>query len=304
MSHPKRRRGFTLVELLVVITIIGILMALLLPAGNYAVEAARQRSCSNNIRQLALSMVTFESKKERFPGYTNRVGNFRGSWCTEVLPYIERSDIYDRWLDGTKTSGYIEMFVCPSDPPDSNSSSWNSYVANAGHRVFTDFSTNPPTPNDGTKEAIANGVLHNYFASKANLSMKGPAISATQFKDGLTNTLLISENVQANLWDDVADGSTAVANDKISTVFVWWDSETANRKINGNKNTATLSADTARPSSHHPGGVNAAFADGHTVWLKQDIAYNTYVQLMTPRSADVKVPGFINMAPLADGDFK
>src|SRR5690348_11561425 len=60
-------RGFTLVELLVVIAIIGILVALLLPAIQAAREAARRSQCSNNMKNLALAVLNFESSKKRLP---------------------------------------------------------------------------------------------------------------------------------------------------------------------------------------------------------------------------------------------
>ncbi len=266
-------RGFTLVELLVVITIIGILMALLLPAVNFAVENARQRACMNNMKQLATACVMFDSTKNRFPGYTNKLAfNDSGtkykqvSWFIEITPNVERTDIYEAWqASASPAKPYVEFAVCPSDPPDSNDQPYLAYVGNAGFRV----------PGSNT---IADGIMLNSFPNAATPAVRGPAITATQVKDGLSNTLLVTENIQATTYD-VAD--------QFSNCFVWWATDDATRRINGNKNVAGSPSDAnARPSSNHPGGVNVAFADGHTGWLRQDIDYQVYVQLMTPRHTD------------------
>lgn len=95
--------GFTLVELLVVIAIIGILVALLLPAIEAAREAARRAQCTNNLKQISLSLLTFHDAHKQFPrgAYTNPSKNHANAedglgWATKTLPYIEEQALYDR----------------------------------------------------------------------------------------------------------------------------------------------------------------------------------------------------------------
>ncbi|GIW97347.1 MAG: prepilin-type N-terminal cleavage/methylation domain-containing protein [Pirellulaceae bacterium] len=102
------RKGFTLVELLVVIAIIGILVGLLLPAVQAAREAARRMQCQNNLKQLTLAVLNYESAHKRLPslGYLgvdwapyNDPGIGRGNWpysyVMQILPYIEQGNLYD-----------------------------------------------------------------------------------------------------------------------------------------------------------------------------------------------------------------
>lgn len=87
-----RRQAFTLVELLVVITIIALLMSLLLPAVQSAREAARRTTCLNNIKQLQLAVVNYESSKQEFPPGAMPSG---AVWSAFIMPHIEEMAIFD-----------------------------------------------------------------------------------------------------------------------------------------------------------------------------------------------------------------
>src|SRR5262249_25471840 len=109
------RRGFTLVELLVGISIIGVLMSLLLPAVQSAREAGRRAQCLNNLHQLALASLQHEEKLRRFPNggwgplwvgdpdAGSGVGSATdvhkcgqpGGWIYNILPYIEQTQLHD-----------------------------------------------------------------------------------------------------------------------------------------------------------------------------------------------------------------
>jgi prepilin-type N-terminal cleavage/methylation domain-containing protein/prepilin-type processing-associated H-X9-DG protein len=96
------RPGFTLVELLVVIAIIGILVALLLPAIQASREAARRSQCQNNMRQLGVGILDYESSKKSLPPGGITEGpccdtQSRAGWSIFILPYIEEQALYDRY---------------------------------------------------------------------------------------------------------------------------------------------------------------------------------------------------------------
>ena len=101
MTISKNRKGFTLVELLVVIAIIGTLIGLLLPAVQSARESARRSACSNNVKQLALACLNYESVMSVLPPAGDRVMGANmftagaHSWLTLVLPYLEEPNLYN-----------------------------------------------------------------------------------------------------------------------------------------------------------------------------------------------------------------
>ncbi len=129
MTHRRPLHGFTLVELLVVITIIGILIALLLPAVQAAREAARRMQCSNNLKQIGLAMHGYHEAHNILPYASSKGGGPTdveargGVWTTMILPFMEMAGLYEQ-IDFNKhvyelpfevVTTTISTYACPSD---------------------------------------------------------------------------------------------------------------------------------------------------------------------------------------------
>jgi prepilin-type N-terminal cleavage/methylation domain-containing protein len=120
------RSAFTLVELLVAIAIIGVLVALLLPAVQAAREAARRNQCANNVKQLGLGFMNYESAHGGLPPRRwNRDNEGYTGWGTFLLPYIEQQGVYNayKWeydfydpVNKAVVETQLPVFICPSSP--------------------------------------------------------------------------------------------------------------------------------------------------------------------------------------------
>jgi prepilin-type N-terminal cleavage/methylation domain-containing protein/prepilin-type processing-associated H-X9-DG protein len=128
-----RRRGFTLVELLMVVMIIAVLISLLLPAILSARETARRGQCQRNLLQLGIALGNYASTHRVFPPgvvdvkgpISNRPKGYHVGWCVQILPFIEQNNIYRRIdfrrgvynrVNSTAVSARLEVFLCPSSP--------------------------------------------------------------------------------------------------------------------------------------------------------------------------------------------
>ncbi|MDA1054515.1 MAG: DUF1559 domain-containing protein [Planctomycetota bacterium] len=342
--------GFTLVELLVVIGIIGILMSLLIPAVLYVRERGRWVQCMNNTSQLGMATIAFQSAKQHYPGWQQVIASdpslpleypstFPGattnkiaSWQVVLLNYIEQRPLYSRWGDQAvpkwvldpltgqpvlngDLAHYIPIYVCPSQPSSRTYGPFTAYVANRGYyslatdpAPFNLASSKGPTTagyDYGDSQDGDNGI----FVDRVPIPMTGaawkphdpasiPKVTSSDVVDGLSSTLLISENLVAGQWWQPG----------LETTFVWLYATELScppsagkpaptqlvspaMRINGLRNSiTTLTPQTARPSSRHTGGVNAVFADGHTAFLRDGVDYHVYQQLMTPNGSKSEMP--------------
>ncbi len=141
----RRREAFTLIELLICIAIIGVLIALLLPAVQAAREAARRHQCGNNLMQLMLAIENYEASHETLPPGTvdgtrplqSRPVGYQMSWIAQILPFIEEGNVY-RHLDFSVGAYHpknaaarrlsLPLLRCPSDASMGNFSGVGSYA--------------------------------------------------------------------------------------------------------------------------------------------------------------------------------
>jgi prepilin-type N-terminal cleavage/methylation domain-containing protein/prepilin-type processing-associated H-X9-DG protein len=375
----RRRLGFTLVELLVVITIIGMLIALLLPAVHAVRERARQTQCLNNLKNLSLAAISHDSSKGQLPGYTQfvkrgtaqyanvkynsaarkwevttanaanmaQLGSVSGlSWAAILTPRLERSDLWDSMVQPPDPTNpevqlpKVDVFVCPSDSdvitqPD---------VAGLSYSVNTGAWDHDGSDNflftGGTGDTVDNGVFFD-LASYDRNGVRGPVQRISGMKDGAGTTIMMGENIHKSYvttsgtpwfsWVAPSFGKPA-AEQQMGIVWVVppggatvpnppnppAGTITDQERIGGNKYGVVDFEPSkpwfARPASSHGSGANIAFCDGHSQYLRDDIDYIVYVQLMTPNGrkcvdpvkhtpVPAAVQAFRAAPPLAEKDF-
>lgn len=307
MAYKSHQKGFTLIELLVVIAIIAVLIGLLLPAVQKVREAAARLQCTNNLKQIGLAMMNYESTYKRFPsGYVDNmtISPIDSSatsnpdpvigwgWGALILPYLEQEPLYKSipinsiaMSDSSAAAiafrkTVIKGFLCPSDDTGINTFTISgtggnfelaksSYAGVNGQAELADFDT-----------ALGLGML-----------IRGRGVSIAEVTDGLSNTLFVGER---------SSKSAKNATGTLPGICSWvgalpggdLDGESPALYILGH--TGEL-ADPHKPNtpqpdgffhaedftSRHSGGVNFLFVDGSVRFITDSIDGQTWAKLGT-----------------------
>ena len=235
--------GFTLVELLVVITIIGILIALLLPAVQAARESARLLECQNHLKQLGLAALNHESARGRFPSngwYCRWVGDpdlgdswqQPGGWMYNLLPYMEQQALHDLQLGKSGQARLdaatqmiqtpLAVLYCPSRRPAilyANTLAWSStytstnpvdkvaksdYAGNSGD-LYCDAANCGPTHQPGYVTTTEAGFAE-IAANDTGIIYPGSRTTMVDITDGASNTYLFGEKYVSPDYDLQGEG--------------------------------------------------------------------------------------------------
>lgn len=307
-----RRFGFTLTELLVVITVIAILVSLSIPAAQQAREAARRTQCRSNLRQIGLAAHQFAEVTGAFPasGRTissrlNPAGAFIG-WRAELLPYLEQSALHTRydfdrhwWHDTNTTAGQavLPIFLCPSTPdqpaitavvakPPRPQLNFTRPLARADYEAVMGIRPHFD-PQQYDRQERTRSVMH-----------RNSSVRFADITDGTSQTIMVTECAARPVIYRRRRSTTARSDQGNG----WIDSESAfsldgasrdgiRQGIDADNATGMNATNENEPYSFHPGGCLFLFADGHVSWLSEDTDLQVLAGLIT-RAGEETIPSF------------
>ena len=339
VRNKRTRSGFTLIEFLVVIAIIGILIALALPAIGHSRDAAQRMACGNNLRNVTLALLNEADTRGRFPAS----GNFgrdgaHHSWVVDILGWIEQRGLAQDWEKGLKSDApinatlrqkHIRVLACPADISlsgrvEDEAQGDLSYVVNGGV-AFTNYVNGVhdcpfihqfgPIDLDGDGSACSPSVspagdqaimtrMGMFFLETWDWDVSIRHHTHQSVTDGLSNTVLASENVRAGWNPDDPDGSGwSSPYAHLNSFFLgnpcpsgscgsgpagYQFSNSGTSAINAG--IAAAEGESPYASSMHPGGVNASFADGRVLFLSEEIQGDVYAAILSPQGDGMQPP--------------
>lgn len=305
--------GFTLIEVLVAIAIIGLLIGLLIPAVQSARESARRASCANNLRQIGLALASYQSVMGVLPSGNN--GSRAFSALSMLLPYLEQQPLYqslnfsisDNSVGSdspgspnfTAATTSVSLFLCPSDRrPFTAGTAWTNYTGNTGvgYQIHNEY----------------NGA----FAVGSS-----PVIGPSGFTDGMSGTVAMSEWVlgngdiekhdarrsvfhtiklnEPNEFDqfanacemfNIASGSTNFSDKGLNWLNGNLGATLYNHVLGVNQHSctnSTLIREGAWSSgSMHASGAHTLFADGHIAFTKETVALASWRAIGTRNGSE------------------
>lgn len=256
------RTGFTIVELLVAIAIIGILVSLLLPAVQSAREAMRRISCQNNLKQVGLALHMYHDTHQTLPtgciewrSWNAPATHRQFAWSALILPFLEQSALHDQIdfglpfdhpANATPAATILPVYLCPTASHESNLS--------AGDRGRTDYG----------------GIFGERILDRRSddgLFLYDQSVPFADIRDGLSATLAVSEDVGGPDSEWVNGRNVFVQSAGINDPNVW---------IGDNE-----------IRSDHPGGAVGLFADGHCMFLSNSTDENVVGALITRSGGEI-----------------
>jgi prepilin-type processing-associated H-X9-DG protein len=267
----------TLIELLVVVAIIGVLVALLLPAVQAARESARRSHCQNNLHQIGVAMNHRVEGHGVYPigcigcrflppsaGSSPAPLQFI-SWNVQLLPDLEEQELWaafdfalPAYQSVNKAVGatVVELFLCPSTPnsqPCSTTGTWKD-------AAFTDYGGVYGV--EGTGRNAASGDLQTLREDSLGVMLYEEAVAPKHVLDGLSKTACIAELANRRQSDIVwINGHNIVAQEQSTPI-----------------NAVGLADEIGSP---HPGGASLAFCDGHVEFVSQNIEQSALDAMLT-----------------------
>lgn len=312
-SSPLAPRGFTLVELLVVITIIGILIALLLPAVQAAREAARRAQCANNFHQVAVALHNYEANVGCFPpgymawGQSSHVDcgpipaggptqYYGPGWIAFITPQMEQQAIWDMF-DFSKRSYerpnftaaglVIPTLLCPDDEGNKDLIAFTTAGGQNGDDPDEDVGQTNIAGVSDTTDYTCDDVWALTFGKNDGMFGGRGCCKIADVKDGLSHTLMLLEvtgggprTFKGFSWVgqsivDVLDGINGVNTLPGGGVLA----DESGSIIWGSR--------LAGPSSWHPGGCNTALGDASVQFLSEDIDQSILNALTTRAGGEI-----------------
>jgi prepilin-type N-terminal cleavage/methylation domain-containing protein/prepilin-type processing-associated H-X9-DG protein len=297
----KRRNAFTVVEMLVVITIIALLAGLLLPSVQMAREAGRRINCTSNIKQAATAANLYATQHQYLPPSRSWATKALGpnasfpnaaidetlafSWVQTLLPYLDRADMVAELANlptAVAQAQYgprLDVLLCTSDTHEEEGAAAFDYAINAGRinqiNAPNGWHNHDYKANAGSHDQLLR--LADYRAHRLN------RMTSTDLVDGAGNTIAFAENVYLRTWC-VTPSSGVNAMTEFHSGVIW---DPAGTDFPPLDETAILTginsggAAYAYPISRHPGGFNMAMWDGSARYYSNTMAYDIYARLMS-----------------------